>query len=113
MNASPIEARDRIASLDVIRGFALFGIFLVNMPLFQWPVFTGNLYLLHYELSTIDRWIRMLFDVFIETKFFSIFSLLFGLGFYLFMSRAEEKGQRVYRLFSRRLFILALFGVKS
>lgn len=111
MNASPIEARDRIASLDVIRGFALFGIFLANMPLFQWPVFTATQHLLTYDLTAIDQWIRMLLDVFIETKFFSIFSFLFGLGFYLFMSRAEEKGQRVYRLFSRRLFILALFGL--
>lgn len=110
MNASPIEARDRIASLDIIRGFALFGVFLANMPLFQWPVFTANLYLLTYDLSIVDQWIRILFDVFIEAKFFSIFSFLFGLGFYIFMSRAEAKGLRVYRLFSRRLFILALFG---
>ncbi len=111
LRSSPIEVRDRIASLDIIRGFALFGVFLANMPLFQWPVLKADLYLYSYEYSTMDNWIRMLFDMFIETKFFSIFSFLFGLGFYIFMSRAEEKGLRVYRLFSRRLIILALIGL--
>src|SRR5690606_5865713 len=47
----------------------------------------------------------------IQVKFVSIFSFLFGLGLYIFMSRAEEKGKRVYRLFSRRLIGLALFGL--
>lgn len=111
MNASPINARERIVSLDIIRGFALFGIFLANIPHFQWPVIQAQLYALPIEYAAADRWIRMLFDMFIETKFFSIFSFLFGLGFYLFMQRAEEKGFRVYRLFTRRLIVLALFGL--
>ncbi|WP_078382050.1 DUF418 domain-containing protein [Sutcliffiella halmapala] len=107
---SPISTKDRIVSLDIIRGFALFGILLVNIPLFQSPGLIHDLYLISPELSKTDQFLRMLLDVFVETKFFTIFSLLFGVGFYIFMNRAEEKTGRFYRLFSRRLLVLALFG---
>lgn len=90
MTSSPIPSQERIDSLDIIRGFALFGIFLVNIPLFQYPKLIADTYMFSYEFSSIDQWIRMFFDVFIEAKFFTIFSFLFGLGFYIFMSRAEE-----------------------
>ncbi len=111
MAASPTQALERIDSLDMIRGFALFGIFLVNIPLFQYPKLIADTNLLSYELSSMDQWIRIFFDVFIEAKFFAIFSFMFGLGFYIFMNRAEEKGKHIYRLFFRRLLILALLGL--
>lgn len=110
MRAGPVQLNERIEALDIIRGFALFGIFLVNMPAFQWPVLTAELHFYSYEYTGIDRWIRLFFDMFVEGKFFTIFSFLFGLGFYLFMQRAEQKGLRPRRLFARRLGALALFG---
>ncbi|AFU12244.1 putative Membrane Spanning Protein [Bacillus thuringiensis MC28] len=48
--------------------------------------------------------------MFIQTKFYTIFSFLFGLGFYIFMTRAEAKTDRPKTLFVRRLLILLLFG---
>ncbi|OEH92869.1 hypothetical protein BFG57_01895 [Bacillus solimangrovi] len=95
--------KERIIALDIIRGFALFGILLVNMPSFS----GSDLFL----YSGIDLNIRLIFDLFIQTKFYTIFSFLFGLGFYIFMKRAESRGENVNRLFTKRLLALLLFGV--
>ncbi len=106
MKSAPVSQRERIVTIDVIRGFALFGIFLVNMPLFHSPAYLD----MYPDYSGVDYWLDILLQMFVQTKFYTIFSFLFGLGFYIFMSRAEEKGLKVKRLFSRRLFILLLFG---
>ncbi|WP_368654170.1 DUF418 domain-containing protein [Ornithinibacillus sp. 4-3] len=108
--SSPISTKERIESLDIIRGIALFGILLVNMPLFQSPQLIADLYMMSPELSSSDQFLRMLLDVFVETKFFTIFSFLFGVGFYIFMERAVNKTDHFYRLYSRRLIVLAIFG---
>lgn len=110
MQLTPTHAHERIESLDIIRGFALFGIFLVNMPAFQWPEIVGDSYMLSAELNEVDQWIRLFFDVFIQAKFYTIFSFLFGVGFYIFMKRAETKGFNYYVLFSKRVTVLAMFG---
>ncbi|MBB6446818.1 DUF418 domain-containing protein [Bacillus benzoevorans] len=106
MKTAPVSQRERIVTIDVIRGFALIGIFLVNMPTFHSPV----LFERNPDYSGVDYWLDILLQMFVQTKFYTIFSFLFGLGFYIFMSRAEEKGLKVNRLFSRRLSILLLFG---
>ncbi len=110
LKVSPLTLNERINEVDIIRGFALFGILVVNMPLFQSPQLVADLYMLPQQLSAVDQWLRMIFDVFIETKFFSMFSFLFGLGFFIFMSRAEAKGRRVSILYIRRITMLAVFG---
>ncbi|MEI3611513.1 DUF418 domain-containing protein [Pseudogracilibacillus sp. SO30301A] len=108
--SSPISTKERIESLDIIRGFALFGILFVNMPLFQSPKLIKDLYMMSPELSPNDQFLRMLLDVLVEAKFFTIFSFLFGVGFYIFMERAENKTEHFYLLYSRRLIVLAIFG---
>ncbi|MGG0186417.1 DUF418 domain-containing protein [Bacillus rhizoplanae] len=101
-----ISQNERIHSIDIIRGIAIFGIFLVN-----WPVLAG---IESRDLTGVyeglDRHIRLFYDLFVQTKFYTIFSFLFGLGFYIFMKRAEEKAYRPKLLFIRRLLILLLFG---
>jgi uncharacterized protein len=111
MNNSPITGKDRIKTIDIIRGFALFGIFLVNMPAFHSPVFMKSFYTQGVEYSGVDYWVDVFFSLFVEMKFFTIFSFLFGLGFFIFMSRAEEKSLGVKALYLRRIFALFLFGV--
>lgn len=101
-----ISQNERIHSIDIIRGIAIFGIFLVN-----WPMLAG---VDSRDLTTVyegfDRYIRLFYDLFVQTKFYTIFSFLFGLGFYIFMKRAEEKAHHPKLLFIRRLLILFLFG---
>ncbi|WP_217589479.1 DUF418 domain-containing protein [Lentibacillus saliphilus] len=111
MRSSPISQRDRIYELDMIRGFALFGIFLVNMPSFHSPDFMKTIYGFETSYTGLDDWLDVFFALFIEMKFFTIFSFLFGLGFYIFMSRADMKGLRTTRLFMRRMLALFLFGI--
>lgn len=107
MQARPISSQERITSIDVIRGFALIGIFLVNMPIFHSP----QRLIPYPDYSGIDYYLDLFLQMFVQTKFYTTFSFLFGLGFYLFMRRAEEKGLAVNRLFSRRLLILFSFGM--
>ena len=96
-----ISQGERIHSIDIIRGIAVLGIFLVN-----WPVIAG---IDSRDLSGVyeglDSYIRLFYDMFIQTKFYTIFSFLFGLGFYIFMTRAETKqiDQKLY------LFVAYLF----
>ncbi|MCM3586558.1 DUF418 domain-containing protein [Mesobacillus maritimus] len=111
MNNSPITGKDRIMTIDIIRGFALFGIFLVNMPAFHSPIFMKSRYGQGMEYSGVDYWLDVLFALFVEMKFFTIFSFLFGLGFYIFMNRSEEKGLKCKALYLRRIFALLLFGL--
>ncbi|MCP8968809.1 DUF418 domain-containing protein [Ectobacillus ponti] len=102
--AEPVQ--ERVQALDIIRGFAVFGIFLVN-----WPTLSGLESLNGQTVySGTDAVVRLLYDMLVQTKFYTMFSFLFGLGFYIFMSRAEAKGASARTLFLRRLLLLFLFG---
>lgn len=103
--AKPLLGKERIVSIDIIRGIALFGILLVNTPHFVIPTD-----LIEYQI--FDEYVRLFYDLFVQRKFYLIFSFLFGLGFYIFMSRAEKyKDKHPYFLFIRRLCVLFLFGL--
>lgn len=105
----PVPLSKRIPSIDILRGFALFGILLVNMHLFGFP---AQELLIGSEESgpLIDRIAAWGIQVFAESKFYPIFSLLFGLGFALQIQRAEARGTRFVPFYLRRLFILLLIG---
>jgi len=75
-----INKNERIQYLDVLRGFALCGILFVNMP-----SFLGDRP--NARMGNVDQAIRLVFDLFIQTKFYTLFSVLFGAGFYLFIQR--------------------------
>ncbi|WP_338751418.1 DUF418 domain-containing protein [Bacillus sp. FJAT-52991] len=102
-----ISQKDRIVSLDIIRGLALFGILFINVPAFVMVVEGMVL----PKSTSVDQWIDLLINIFIEKKFFSMFSFLFGFGFYIFTSRAEQRGDNPRKRFARRLIILFLFGI--
>ncbi|MFJ7913972.1 MULTISPECIES: DUF418 domain-containing protein [unclassified Lysinibacillus] len=98
----PIELSKRIDTLDYLRGFALLGIILVNIPALLW-IKTPD--------TSIDIAYNRFLILFVEGKFFSIFSFLFGVGFYIFISRAMAKNNNAYLLFIRRIIILLLIGL--
>ncbi|WP_408008749.1 DUF418 domain-containing protein [Pseudalkalibacillus sp. A8] len=108
---TPISTHQRIATIDIIRGFALLGIFFVNMPALFAPALMYDLYSIQLTYEGLDRWVRLIFDIFIQAKFYPMFSFLFGFGFYIFISRAELKTDRPRKLFVRRLVILLAFGL--
>ncbi|MFJ7949913.1 DUF418 domain-containing protein [Lysinibacillus sp. NPDC096418] len=106
MNES-ITQKERIISLDIIRGLALFGILFINVGAYQIIVEGGAL----PDYSGINGIIDTLIDILIEKKFFSIFSFLFGVGFYIFTSRAESRGDKPRWRFVRRLLSLLVIGI--
>ncbi|QDQ01966.1 DUF418 domain-containing protein [Lysinibacillus fusiformis] len=106
MNPS-VTQKERIVSLDIIRGLALFGILFINVAAYQVIIEGGPM----PDYSGINGIINTLIDIFVEKKFFSIFSFLFGVGFYIFASRAESRGDKPRLRFARRLFALLLIGI--
>ncbi|MCP3776170.1 DUF418 domain-containing protein [Paenibacillus sp. MZ04-78.2] len=106
MNTS-IPQQERIAALDIIRGLALFGILFINVK--AYIVLTEGMIIPEY--TGIHQAIDTLIVMFVEKKFFSIFSFLFGVGFYIFASRAELRGDKPLWRFTRRLLALLLLGV--
>lgn len=105
----PIAASDRIHVLDVIRGFALLGIFMMNVEFFNRPL--GDLDSgLPPGIVGIDHWAGWFVHVFVRGKFWTMFSLLFGMGFAVMLGRAEQAGRAFLGPYARRTLALAVFG---
>lgn len=109
-SVGPVNLSERILFIDILRGMALFGILAANMRAFFAPLDCymeiGVLY--HGRADVIAQ---AFIDAFIQGKFISIFSFLFGMGFAIQMSRAEARGARFMGFYPRRLLALALFGL--
>lgn len=110
LTATPIAASERIDVLDVIRGFALLGILLMNIEWFQRPIAALGLGMDPTQQG-FDRVVGWFIFTFVQGKFYTMFSLLFGMGFVVFLTRAERAGRAANRLFVRRLLVLLTIGV--
>lgn len=96
-----IELSERIDELDYLRGFALLGIILVNI--------THMLGIKPPESKTLDAFYWKFLYGFVEGRFYTIFTFLFGVGFYIFMTRAAQRNPKV--CFLRRMCVLLFFGL--
>jgi uncharacterized protein len=85
---APIRAAERIAALDIIRGLALIGIFLMNVEWFTRPLteFGTGVDVNQHGLSYLASWFVY---TFVQGKFWTMFSLLFGMGFAVMLTRAR------------------------
>lgn len=93
-------AKSRIEVVDALRGFALLGVLFANVP---------------YKADTpiaglFDESLTFLMDLLISKKFITIFSILFGFGFYIQMTRAEKSGVHFKTYFLKRMALLFLIG---
>ena len=106
----PVQQSERIHILDILRGFAIFGILAVNMAGFATAAFLPG-----YEPPASVPWTDTLAQnlvlFFAEGKFYTIFAFLFGLGFAVQLARAEAKGKDIRSFYPRRLLVLFGFGV--
>lgn len=107
----PVSTQERSVILDALRGLALFGICLANFPEFSLYTFQSPEVVSAMPTAGIDRVVRFLQYVFIDGKFYSLFSLLFGIGFSIMMSHSMEKGRDGIAVFYRRMGLLALIGL--
>jgi uncharacterized protein len=106
----PVQ-KNRIHAVDALRGFALAGIviahvleqFLAGFPTDEMRavMFTGPV---DYIVDTVSFWI-------IRGKFFALFSLLFGLSFFIQMDNAEKSGVHYKTRYLWRLLVLLVIGV--
>jgi uncharacterized protein len=111
MTTQPVQATERSDILDILRGFALLGIALANYGNLSQYFFQSQETKQAMSTATIDVWLNGINTIFINGKFYSLFSLLFGVGFAIVFARNTARGQNGVSIFYRRLFILALFGL--
>lgn len=107
----PIRRSERIELLDVLRGFALGGIVIVNYQVFAGLLFMDPGALAALGMTTADRVTEFLIHLLLEQKFYSLFSLLFGIGFSIQMGRAADRGSAFAPFFRRRLAVLLGIGL--
>jgi uncharacterized protein len=106
---TPIAASQRIEALDVVRGFALLGIFLMNVEFFNRTIVSLGEGMPR-GLTGIDWLASWFVAYFVQGKFWTIFSLLFGMGFAVMLVRAERAGREFKKVYLRRVLALAVFG---
>jgi uncharacterized protein len=109
-SAEPIAPSERILTLDVIRGFALLGILIMNMPSFNTSFYAGvdGTELFPQWWDTTAETVR---DVLFSGKFNSMFSMLFAIGFTIQLQRLEVRDPaHATSVYLRRIGWLFVFG---
>ena len=104
---APISKQNRIEYLDLIRGISIFGILIVNLRWFSLytPGFNGV-----FTFPEIDHVVRTLQYIFIEGKFYSMFSMLFGWGIAIQIERSRKDNASTAAFIRRRLWFMLLLG---
>ncbi len=108
---APVRPDERLAAVDVLRGFALLGILAMNIVMFAWPMggyenprFSGG----DEPGNAVAWWINSLF---FSGKMMSLFSMLFGAGLVLMTDRATARGASLLGTYYRRIFWLLVIGL--
>jgi len=109
--SSPTQQTTRINQLDILRGFALLGILLMNIQSFSMP---GAAYLNPTAWGSMEGgnfWVWVISNILADSKFMGLFSILFGAGVCLFSERALIKTGQSTFLHYKRNFWLLIFGL--
>lgn len=107
---APVKTSERYVILDALRGFAILGICAANYPEFSLYTFQSKEITDAMPTAAIDRVLRFLLYFLVDGKFYTLFSLLFGIGFSIIISNAARKGVNGFRIFYRRMALLTLIG---
>jgi uncharacterized protein len=107
----PSGSQPRIQSLDVLRGFALLGILVMNIQSFSMIEAAYLNPTAYGDLSGINLFVWAASHLFADQKFMTIFSLLFGAGIALMAERVEASGRRSAGPHYRRMIWLLVFGL--
>jgi uncharacterized protein len=107
---TPVASDERIQAVDILRGFALFGILLVNMGMFGAPIYQAIIGAGEAPTGA-DAWALFAIRFLAEGKFYALFSILFGFGLTVMMTRSQARGVSFVPLYIRRLLVLLAFGL--
>ena len=105
---APVQLKDREVFMDVLRGIAILGIFIANLNSFTY--YFAGVVDNTFVYPAIDKKVSFLHAMFIEGKFYSIFSLLFGWGIALQISRSKLDDVGTAKFLRRRLWFMLLLG---
>ena len=102
--AAPVSQKERIVIIDSLRGIALLGILMMNIPYFGLPEPAFDNLILNNEMGTINQKVWYFINWFLEGSQRAIFSMLFGAGIILFITRLEKRveGMMAAEYFIRR-----------
>lgn len=109
-SSEPITNSDRIFQLDIFRGFAIFGIFMVNILVMN-CAFEFRVEWEGWYADSFNKGILFILETFFYSKFFPIFSFLFGIGVALQIENFKKKDISQGLFFFRRFSALFVFGV--
>ncbi|MFD1067884.1 DUF418 domain-containing protein [Oceanobacillus locisalsi] len=106
----PYQVNKRLEWIDAARGFAIFGIFMVNIGAFSAPYF---LYGGAEDAwpAAMDQFSLIFIDIFFQASFYTLFSILFGFGIQIQKDSLDKKHMSPYTFFGRRLGALIVFGL--
>src|SRR5580693_3163339 len=107
--AAPVSDAERVKLIDALRGVALLGILMMNIPGFAMPDYYSESF--KSDPANVNFWVSAVISVGFEGKMRALFGMIFGAGVLLFVSKKEQTGRSVTRLFYRRMFWLVLFGL--
>ncbi len=108
---SPVSPGERIISLDVLRGLAVMGIFLVNIQSFSMLFMNLANPTVYGDFTGLNRLVYLFIYTFAQQKFLALFSLLFGAGVLLMSRNIESRGGKPAGLHYRRMLWLILIGL--
>jgi uncharacterized protein len=107
----PTAAKDRIESLDVLRGLALLMILIANMSGFNSPIYYLEEAGQQWWSSRADHVVQTLVFTFVQGESVTLFSFLFGLGFAMQLLRANSRAAAFLLIYIRRLLALIVLGL--
>lgn len=105
------STQDRIDSLDLIRGVAILGIYVMNIYSMTAPDIAYSVPRWHEDSGAVDDWVYLFQSLFIESRFMSLFSLLFGVGLAVQWERMAQRGTEPKPWIKRRLGWLLVIGL--
>ena len=106
----PTRQQDRVASLDVIRGFAILGILVLNIQTFAMPGAAYTNPFAYGDLTGANYWVWYFSHVLFEMKFNTIFATLYGAGI-AFLAMRSDDASALRSRFYQRSFWLLVFGM--
>lgn len=106
----PTALKERTHSLDIMRGVSLLGILLVNIFAFSLPlpqIQDLNSWFTDYR----DRSLYQILDIYVQSSFYPLFSMLFGYGLAMQWMKAERTRTNFYPFAVKRLIVLFFIGL--
>lgn len=110
MKLQPVQQRERISSIDILRGFSLLGILLVNIIAFYVPM-PHVMNLPEWFTDANDIIFHQYLDIYVQSSFYPLFSMLFGYGIAMQLVKVKKANASFYWFTTKRLILLFLLGL--